>query len=105
MQGKKRLYNGNSDGTLPGGSAPMYLRDYLMYTVNFINYLKVNPIVQESWLSTLPASAMQQQRLRVCEVCAAYLGLYDNDQRCSRLNDLMIIYMHLINPYFDKFFS
>ncbi|EDV27986.1 uncharacterized protein TRIADDRAFT_53093 [Trichoplax adhaerens] len=38
---------------------------------------------EEAWLSTLPSSAMQQQKLRVCEVCAAYLGLYDNDQRLA----------------------
>jgi RNA-binding protein Luc7-like 2 len=25
----------------------------------------------------------QQQKLRVCEVCCAYLGIHDNDQRLA----------------------
>jgi len=28
----------------------------------------------------LPQPQLQQQKLRVCEVCAAYLCLYDNDR-------------------------
>lgn len=31
----------------------------------------------------LPTASMQQQKLRVCEVCAAYLSLYDNDRRLA----------------------
>ena len=30
-----------------------------------------------------PASSFQQQKLRVCEVCSAYLGLHDNDRRLA----------------------
>lgn len=33
--------------------------------------------------STMPASAYQQQKLRVCEVCSAYLGIHDNDRRLA----------------------
>lgn len=31
----------------------------------------------------MPASTFQQQKLRVCEVCSAYLGLHDNDRRLA----------------------
>lgn len=31
----------------------------------------------------MPASTYQQQKLRVCEVCSAYLGLQDNDRRLA----------------------
>lgn len=31
----------------------------------------------------MPASTYQQQKLRVCEVCGAYLGLQDNDRRLA----------------------
>ena len=31
----------------------------------------------------MPASSFQQQKLRVCEVCSAYLGLHDNDRRLA----------------------
>ncbi|XP_059947565.1 putative RNA-binding protein Luc7-like 2 [Mesoplodon densirostris] len=32
---------------------------------------------------SMPASSFQQQKLRVCEVCSAYLGLDDNDRRLA----------------------
>jgi hypothetical protein len=31
----------------------------------------------------MPASSYQQQKLRVCEVCSAYLGIHDNDRRLA----------------------
>lgn len=31
----------------------------------------------------MPASSYQQQKLRVCEVCGAYLGIHDNDRRLA----------------------
>ena len=31
----------------------------------------------------MPASSYQQQKLRVCEVCCAYLGIHDNDRRLA----------------------
>ncbi|KAI0978318.1 hypothetical protein GJ496_007803 [Pomphorhynchus laevis] len=33
--------------------------------------------------TSMPASAYQQQKLRVCEVCSAYLGIHDNDRRLA----------------------
>lgn len=32
---------------------------------------------------SMPASTYQQQKLRVCEVCSAYLGIHDNDIRLA----------------------
>ena len=31
----------------------------------------------------MPSSLLQQQRLRVCEICSSYLGLHDNDRRLA----------------------
>ena len=31
----------------------------------------------------MPASNYQQQKLRVCEICSAYLGIHDNDRRLA----------------------
>ncbi len=31
----------------------------------------------------MPSSSYQQQKLRVCEVCSAYLGIHDNDRRLA----------------------
>ncbi|XP_013405086.1 putative RNA-binding protein Luc7-like 1 isoform X4 [Lingula anatina] len=33
--------------------------------------------------NSMPASSYQQQKLRVCEVCSAYLGIHDNDRRLA----------------------
>ncbi|OBS74378.1 hypothetical protein A6R68_15084, partial [Neotoma lepida] len=37
----------------------------------------------EEYRNSMPASSFQQQKLRVCEVCSAYLGLHDNDRRLA----------------------
>ncbi|KAL3318014.1 putative RNA-binding protein Luc7-like 1 [Cichlidogyrus casuarinus] len=33
--------------------------------------------------TTIPMSTYQQQKLRVCEACSAYLGIHDNDRRLA----------------------
>ncbi|XP_055332416.1 putative RNA-binding protein Luc7-like 1 [Paramacrobiotus metropolitanus] len=33
--------------------------------------------------NAMPASTYQQQKLRVCEICSAYLGIHDNDRRLA----------------------
>ncbi|UJR28514.1 hypothetical protein I4U23_009752 [Adineta vaga] len=38
---------------------------------------------EQDFRSTMPASTYQQQKLRVCEVCSAYLGIHDNDRRLA----------------------
>ncbi|XP_033841203.1 putative RNA-binding protein Luc7-like 1 isoform X1 [Periophthalmus magnuspinnatus] len=38
---------------------------------------------EEEYRNSMPASSYQQQKLRVCEVCSAYLGLHDNDRRLA----------------------
>ena len=38
---------------------------------------------EEAYRNAMPASTFQQQKLRVCEVCSAYLGLHDNDARLA----------------------
>ena len=39
--------------------------------------------MQDVYRNSMPASSFQQQKLRVCEVCSAYLGLHDNDRRLA----------------------
>ena len=39
--------------------------------------------LQENYRNSMPASTYQQQKLRVCDVCSAYLGLHDNDTRLA----------------------
>lgn len=38
---------------------------------------------EHDYRSSMPASTYQQQKLRVCEVCSAYLGIHDNDIRLA----------------------
>lgn len=38
---------------------------------------------EHEYRSSIPASSYQQQKLRVCEVCSAYLGIHDNDVRLA----------------------
>ncbi|KAK2087947.1 putative RNA-binding protein Luc7-like 1 [Saguinus oedipus] len=38
---------------------------------------------EEEYRNSMPASSFQQQKLRVCEVYSAYLGLHDNDHRLA----------------------
>ncbi|XP_014681231.1 PREDICTED: putative RNA-binding protein Luc7-like 1 [Priapulus caudatus] len=38
---------------------------------------------EQEYRNSMPASTYQQQKLRVCEVCSAYLGIHDNDRRLA----------------------
>ncbi|CAF3314772.1 unnamed protein product [Rotaria socialis] len=38
---------------------------------------------EQEFRATMPASTYQQQKLRVCEVCSAFLGIHDNDRRLA----------------------
>ena len=37
--------------------------------------------LEDRYHATLPRHAQQQQKLRACEVCGAFLSMYDNDRR------------------------
>lgn len=37
--------------------------------------------LEDDYHSRLPRHAQQQQKLRACEVCGAFLSMYDNDRR------------------------
>ena len=39
--------------------------------------------LQQEYKNSMPASNYQQQKLRVCEICSAYLGIHDNDRRLA----------------------
>lgn len=40
-------------------------------------------LAEQEYRNSMPASSYQQQKLRVCEVCSAYLGIHDNDRRLA----------------------
>ncbi|VDI77864.1 RNA-binding protein Luc7-like 2 [Mytilus galloprovincialis] len=40
-------------------------------------------LAETEFRNSMPASSYQQQKLRVCEVCSAYLGIHDNDRRLA----------------------
>lgn len=44
---------------------------------------KAKSDAEQDFRATMPASTYQQQKLRVCEVCSAYLGIHDNDRRLA----------------------
>jgi len=53
----------------------------LMKEVEELN--KVKGSAEGEFRQTMPISSYQQQKLRVCEVCCAYLGIHDNDRRLA----------------------
>jgi len=44
---------------------------------------KKKSVAENEYRNSMPASSYQQQKLRVCEVCSAYLGIHDNDRRLA----------------------
>lgn len=44
---------------------------------------KEKAAAEMEYRNSMPASSYQQQKLRVCEVCSAYLGIHDNDRRLA----------------------
>jgi len=47
------------------------------------NIRKQKAEAEQEYRNSMPASSYQQQKLRVCEVCSAYLGIHDNDRRLA----------------------
>jgi len=47
------------------------------------NLRKQKVEAEQEYRNSMPASTYQQQKLRVCEVCSAYLGIHDNDRRLA----------------------
>jgi len=44
---------------------------------------KQKATAEQEYRNSMPVSSYQQQKLRVCEVCSAYLGIHDNDRRLA----------------------
>uniref|UniRef100_A0A0X3NRI2 RNA-binding protein Luc7-like 1 n=2 Tax=Diphyllobothriidae TaxID=28843 RepID=A0A0X3NRI2_SCHSO len=53
----------------------------LMAKVEELNALKAKG--EADLRNAIPVSTYQQQKLRVCDVCSAYLGVHDNDRRLA----------------------
>ncbi|KAL4240275.1 putative RNA-binding protein Luc7-like 1 [Mactra antiquata] len=55
-----------------------------MQLLNEVEDLKKKKVLAEQeYKNSMPASSYQQQKLRVCEICSAYLGIHDNDRRLA----------------------
>merc|ERR1719400_2346303 len=48
-----------------------------------MTYARKKVSAELEYRNSMPASSYQQQKLRVCEVCLAYLGIHDNDRRLA----------------------
>lgn len=58
--------------------------DESMKLMNEVEELKKKKALAETeYKNSMPASSYQQQKLRVCEICSAYLGIHDNDRRLA----------------------
>jgi len=44
---------------------------------------KQKAAAEQEYRNSMPVSSYQQQKLRVCDVCSAYLGIHDNDRRLA----------------------
>jgi len=44
---------------------------------------KKKAAAEQEYRNSMPVSSYQQQKLRVCDVCSAYLGIHDNDRRLA----------------------
>lgn len=47
------------------------------------NLRKQKGEAESEYRASIPAATYQQQKLRVCDVCCAYLGIHDNDRRLA----------------------
>ena len=56
---------------------------FTYYTFQIDELRKKKAVAEQEYRNSMPASSYQQQKLRVCEVCSAYLGIHDNDRRLA----------------------
>lgn len=59
------------------------VEDSLKYMEEVEEIRKKKAQAEQEYRNSMPASSYQQQKLRVCEVCSAYLGIHDNDRRLA----------------------
>jgi RNA-binding protein Luc7-like 2 len=68
-----------------GGEGEVEKSQEIMKEVEALKEEKRN--AEQSYRNSMPSSLLQQQRLRVCEICSSYLenfdGLHDNDKRLA----------------------
>lgn len=55
----------------------------VLLSVQIEDLRKKKSAAEGEYRNSMPASSYQQQKLRVCEVCSAYLGIHDNDRRLA----------------------
>lgn len=60
-----------------------FLDEFHPYAIKVEEFRKKKATAEQEYRNAMPASSYQQQKLRVCEVCSAYLGIHDNDRRLA----------------------
>lgn len=60
-----------------------FLDEFHPCAVKVEEFRKKKATAEQEYRNAMPASSYQQQKLRVCEVCSAYLGIHDNDRRLA----------------------
>lgn len=61
----------------------MNVNNVLLIDLQIDELRKKKAVAEQEYRNSMPASSYQQQKLRVCEVCSAYLGIHDNDRRLA----------------------
>lgn len=54
-----------------------------MFQLKIEELRKQKSEAEDTYRNSMPVSSYQQQKLRVCDVCSAYLGIHDNDRRLA----------------------
>ena len=60
-----------------------FLDEFHPCAIKVEEFRKKKATAEQEYRNAMPASSYQQQKLRVCEVCSAYLGIHDNDRRLA----------------------
>ncbi|XP_064636042.1 putative RNA-binding protein Luc7-like 2 isoform X2 [Lineus longissimus] len=60
-----------------------HVEESLRYMEEVEDLKKKKSQAETEFRNSMPASSYQQQKLRVCEICSAYLGIHDNDRRLA----------------------
>ena len=60
-----------------------FLDEFHPCAIKVDEFRKKKATAEQEYRNAMPASSYQQQKLRVCEVCSAYLGIHDNDRRLA----------------------
>lgn len=71
------------------GEVCYIMRCFFFFNTKYFILLQIEELrkrkseAEDTYRNSMPVSSYQQQKLRVCDVCSAYLGIHDNDRRLA----------------------